>query len=212
VLDAAAVTEVAAGESRTLLLFADGTVWRTGPVPDCQSGGDWSSFGPLDGLSDVVSVATSIALTADGLVWTWGEIASSAGCDPSPVSGFSAADQSWLEADSDGDGLTNRQEVTWSTDPVNPDTNGDGISDGASVAMGISPTALDHDGDGVPNALELKRGTDPFKADTDGDGVNDGADCFPLDPTQSLCPSPDPNDHTPPGITLWEPPTAVPVP
>jgi hypothetical protein len=102
--------------------------------------------------------------------------------------------------------------MAYGSDPLNPDTNGDGIPDGAAAARGISLTNMDMDGDGVPNAVEIARGTDPFRADTDGDGVPDGTDCFPLDPTRSQCLTPDPNDHTPPGITLWEPPNAVPVP
>jgi hypothetical protein len=65
------------------------------------------------------------------------------------------------------------------------------------------------DGDGALNKSELTNGTDPFRADTDGDGVNDGADCFPLDPTRSTCPQSDPNDHTPPTITLAEPTSAT---
>ena len=47
--------------------------------------------------------------------------------------------------------------------------------------------------------------TDPLRADTDGDGVADGADCFPLDPSRWQCPSPDPNDHTPPSQSLTAP-------
>jgi len=91
----------------------------------------------------------------------------------------------------------------------NADTNGDGIPDGVAIKSGISATNLDMDGDGVSNAVELARGTDPFLADTDGDGVNDGQDCFPLDPSRWQCPAPDPNDHTPPTITLQEPTNAT---
>ena len=36
--------------------------------------------------------------------------------------------------DSDGDGLTDTEEYWWCTDPLNPDTKGDGVSDGAAVA------------------------------------------------------------------------------
>lgn len=52
-------------------------------------------------------------------------------------------------------------------------------------------------------------GTDPFNPDTDGDTVNDGTDAFPLDPTRSTAPSPDPEDTTPPTITLTEPTSAT---
>ena len=65
------------------------------------------------------------------------------------------------------------------------------------------------DGDGIPNTIERLNGTNPLSADTDGDGTNDGVDCFPLDPTRYLCPTPDPNDHTPPVITLQEPTNAT---
>ena len=65
------------------------------------------------------------------------------------------------------------------------------------------------DGDGVTNAVEAIRGTDPFRVDTDEDGVNDGTDAFPLDPTRSQAPPPDPNDHTPPVINLVEPTNAT---
>jgi hypothetical protein len=95
------------------------------------------------------------------------------------------------------------------TDPYNADTNGDGISDGRSVDAGISPTNRDIDGDGVPNDVEIQNGTDPFRADTDGDGVPDGADCFPLDASRSVCPAPNPGDVTPPTITLTEPTNAT---
>ena len=111
--------------------------------------------------------------------------------------------------DPDQDGLTTNQEWQIGTDPWNADTNGDGILDGLAVASGQSPTNVDMDGDGVLNTAEIGQGTDPFSADTDGDGVADGADCFPLDPTRSTCPPPDPNDHTPPIITLTEPTNAT---
>jgi hypothetical protein len=107
--------------------------------------------------------------------------------------------------DPDGDGLTNDEEWAHGTDPWNADTNSDGLSDGFAVRAGLSATNPDMDSDGIPNAVELLNGTNPLNPDTDGDGVADGTDCFPLDPTRYLCLSPDPNDHTPPVITLAEP-------
>jgi Bacterial TSP3 repeat len=69
----------------------------------------------------------------------------------------------------------------------------------------------DTDGDGLNDIIENILGTDPNLADSDGDGVPDGQDAFPLDPTRSVWPSPDPDDHTPPTITLLSPSGATPL-
>jgi len=111
--------------------------------------------------------------------------------------------------DSDGDGLPDWKEREIGTDPHNPDTNGDGIPDGIEYLSGLDSRNMDMDGDGLTNAQELAMGTNPFLADTDGDGVPDNQDAFPLDPTRWQPPVSDPNDHTPPTITLVEPADAV---
>jgi outer membrane protein OmpA-like peptidoglycan-associated protein len=79
-------------------------------------------------------------------------------------------------ADSDGDGLTNKEEAQLGTDPHNKDTDGDGLLDGTEVNKYRSnPLKVDSDGDGLSDYDEvMKYGTDPNKADTDGDGLNDG--------------------------------------
>ena len=64
--------------------------------------------------------------------------------------------------DSDGDGLTDKQEEELGTDPNKADTDGDGILDGDEV-------------NGNPK-------TDPKNPDTDGDGINDKDDSDPLNP------------------------------
>src|SRR5262249_6015663 len=109
----------------------------------------------------------------------------------------------------DGDGIPSWMEMLLGTDPFKADTNGDGIPDGQAIISGLSATNPDIDGDGLPNKVEIQIGTDPFRADTDGDGVNDRLDCFPLDPTRSQCPAPNPGDTTPPTITLREPTNAT---
>ncbi len=79
-------------------------------------------------------------------------------------------------ADPDKDGLTNAQEKELGTDRKNPDTDGDGLSDGAEVNMHkTSPLKADSDGDGLNDGAEVNtHKTDPNKADTDGDGLSDG--------------------------------------
>ena len=157
------------------------------------------------------------ALPWDGSVWMWGynpsgqlgDGTTTSRVTPQAISGFSLVDNSWLVTDDDLDGLTAWMEFEIGTDPGNADTNGDGINDGAAFASGISPTNVDIDGDGVSNVVERLRGTDPFRADSDDDSSNDSADCFPLDPSRSTCPSPNPSDTTPPSITLTRPTNAT---
>lgn len=78
--------------------------------------------------------------------------------------------------DLDHDGLTAGEEVdVWGTDPLSPDTDGDGVSDGDEVAAGLDPRAADTDGDGVDDGADVCPQADDT-VDTDGDGVPDCAD------------------------------------
>jgi outer membrane protein OmpA-like peptidoglycan-associated protein len=62
------------------------------------------------------------------------------------------------------------------TDPLNPDTDGDGLLDGEEVnSYRTHPLKTDTDGDGLTDGDEVKRyRTDPTRVDTDGDGLSDG--------------------------------------
>jgi Leucine-rich repeat (LRR) protein len=76
--------------------------------------------------------------------------------------------------DFDGDGLTDLQEFRAGTNPNNPDTDGDGCSDGSDplpldYTVGCSPNNIDSDGDGIPDAVDLC--PDDPDNDVDGDGV-----------------------------------------
>ena len=80
--------------------------------------------------------------------------------------------------DTDFDGLSDGAEIAAGTDPLNPDSDGDGMPDGWEVENGFDPldpsdAALDADNDGLSNLEEYRNGTDPRKADTDGDGMPD---------------------------------------
>lgn len=88
---------------------------------------------------------------------------------------------SWLRTDCDNDGLTNEEERLVKTNPLNPDTDGDGVLDGkevktdktnplndCSLLVGSQTVAAaeawkskDCDGDGVLNGKEVLDKTDP---------------------------------------------------
>jgi hypothetical protein len=86
--------------------------------------------------------------------------------------------------DSDGDGLSDREEQALGTDPNNPDTDGGGVNDGTEVANGTNPLdasddnqpPTDSDGDGLSDTQEATLGTDPNDPDTDDDKLNDGVE------------------------------------
>jgi hypothetical protein len=96
------------------------------------------------------------------------------------------------EADSDGDGLTDAEEVKRGTDPLSADTDGDGVGDGIEVRLAspdsqfdpltpalfkecltlTDPTA-DRDLDGLTDCEEAVLRTDPYLVDSDRDGIPD---------------------------------------
>ena len=65
--------------------------------------------------------------------------------------------------DIDGDGLTNVQESALGTNPQNPDTDGDGLTDGIEVnTYATNPLLVDTDGDGLTDGVEVTTyGTNP---------------------------------------------------
>lgn len=96
-----------------------------------------------------------------------------------------------------GDDLTNLEEYELSTDPTNPDSDGDGMPDGWEAEFGLNPNDpddatddadLDPDSgllvpDGLTNLEEFTLDTDPIDPDTDDDGMPDGWEAeFGLDP------------------------------
>lgn len=91
------------------------------------------------------------------------------------------------ELDSDSDGLPDYYEDILGTDKNDPDTDGDGLTDGYEVFYlgtdplkadsddnGVNDGDEDQDNDGLSNLKECELGTDPHNADTDGDGLTDG--------------------------------------
>ena len=90
-------------------------------------------------------------------------------------------------SDSDDDGVANYYESMFGTDKMNPDTDGDGLTDLEEIIFsGTDPLLSDTDGNGIFDADEdtdgdeltildeIKFGTSVFYSDTDEDGLSDG--------------------------------------
>jgi hypothetical protein len=74
------------------------------------------------------------------------------------------------DLDEDGDALASaREKYIYKTDPLNPDSDGDGLDDGWELLHGFNPLSLpgagdaedDADSDGVSNIGEYVAGSDP---------------------------------------------------
>lgn len=85
--------------------------------------------------------------------------------------------------DLDDDGLNASLERAYNTDPLNPDTDGDGVTDGLEVFRAFThPDKRDSDGDKIIDGIEdaNRNGrfdpgeTNPKEWDTDRDGLCDG--------------------------------------
>jgi hypothetical protein len=99
-----------------------------------------------------------------------GDKAGTVGSSPSTDDGEGTSP----DQDSDGDGLTDLEELEAGSDPNNADTDGDYIPDAEEVEAGTDPTQSDSDGDGLSDLEETVMGTDPVDPDSDDDGLSDG--------------------------------------
>ena len=79
-----------------------------------------------------------------------------------------------VDDDADDDGLTDDDEIALGTDPNDADTDGDGLSDGEEVNdTGTDPLDPDTDGGGVNDGDEVDAGLDPLAGGDDVPVVDD---------------------------------------
>lgn len=126
-------------------------------------------------------------------VYTGSAAAAGIGTDFLPAPGVSVAYHLY---DGDDDGIRDWQEFQIGTDPIDPDTDGDGVTDGVEVfgEFPTDPTASDSDGDGLLDGDEDVNGngvvdageTDPNNPDTDGDDISDGVEVTGVNATSPV--------------------------
>ena len=60
-------------------------------------------------------------------------------------------------------------------EPIELDSDGDGLMDEEELEIGTDPSKFDTDGDGLSDGFEVRElGTDPLQSDSDEDGLGDG--------------------------------------
>lgn len=132
-----------------------------------------------DGISDGLEVkngtdpldpenSKSNDLDGDGMLDSW-----------ETANGFNPADPTDAYLDRDSDGLINRDEYERGTNPLDADTDDDGLKDGAEVLIYYTnPLMVDTDGDGIWDGQEIRGGTNPLvvnflESDRDSNGIDD---------------------------------------
>ena len=90
--------------------------------------------------------------------------------------------------DTDGDSLSDAYEtLVLGTNPSDSDTDGDGLSDDEELDLGTDPLSPDTDGDELYDFEEVRSlGTDPLRPDTDGDGLTDSEEAGYCHRTESF--------------------------
>lgn len=87
-----------------------------------------------------------------------------------------------LQLDSDHDGLSDAEELTLGLQPLNPDTDGDGLRDGFEIKFNLNAMVGDQNDNGILD------GYDDFDGDGSSNAEEDAAQSEPLDPASRPTP------------------------
>ena len=145
---------------------------------------DFADDGQVNGtgLSDWVNLCAmattfsldTVSLNIENLAWVQ---------DAPDFSDLNFTYPAWVGIgdDQDADGLTDHEEIlTYLSDPLDNDTDNDGILDGwetlNNLDLLINDAALDPDSDGLDNLAEFQNLTNPVLADTDNDTYSDSTE------------------------------------
>jgi len=142
------VTAASSGTQYTVSNSAIATVSANGLVTATGSGTALIQA-VNEGTQGILSIQVILGVSHGGIPDSW---AIANGLDPT--------DPALPFEDPDHDGLTNLQEFQHGTDPNNPDTDGDGLTDGQEVLMyHTNPVLFSTDDTGISDGIEVQTGT-----------------------------------------------------
>jgi hypothetical protein len=166
--------DLAAGDHTLEFIVYEGGGGNSAELAISQQPGTFTDY--IESTWEILEAAGADA-DSDGMPDAW-ETANA--LDPNSAAGVDGS-----EGDPDLDGLVNRNEYFFGTNPKVADTDGDGLADGVetdtgswvgAANTGTNPLRADTDGDGLSDGQEnyaLANGSNPNRKDTDDDGFAD---------------------------------------
>jgi hypothetical protein len=177
-LTAATTSLTAKGQTVQLAALATYSGGTTADVTAAASGTDYRTSNPLVATVDAEGLVTAqasgiaiisavnegaLAILRLQVVLSGSTVGDGIPDDWKVAHGLDPNDPLVAYEDPDHDGLTNLEEFQYGTDPNNPDTDGDGLSDGDEVHVyHTNPLLWDTDGDGISDGVEVRTGSNPL--------------------------------------------------